>query len=371
MKADAMADPSTDDTALPGVPVLDVRDGGPVMHARRRAVQVAAVREACLGWLPAGGLLARVGDPIVRWWTRRSGSPYVGDIDAIAGATPGRGTWFLHGAYLFGCTALADQGADGPRLRRTLDWPFPGLGSLAEVARQKGVAGDYLNVTWPGFAGVLTAMAPGRFAAVINQAPMRRLTDLSWLRWLDYAINPLRALVRSGREPPEHVLRRAFETCASFDEARLLLQVTPVARPVLFTLIGTRPGEQVVIEREETTARTIEDETLVANAWSAERRGWQSRVCGIGPPVENNRRRRAALAAWIGREDQPFAWAQPPVTNGFTRLTVEMCPASGVLRVAGWEADGRGGATRVTRVLTIGDRSAGEMASDDSARAVA
>jgi hypothetical protein len=357
-----MPNAPTGDAALPGMPVVDVRDGGPVLHARRRAAQVAAVREACLGWLPAGGLLAGIGDPLVRGWMRRSGSPYVADIEAIARATPGRGIWFLHGAYLFGCTALADAGIDGPRLRRTLDWPFPGLGRLAEAAWQKGVAGDYLNVTWPGFAGVLTAMAPGRFAAVINQAPMRRRTNMPWLRWIDYAANPSGALVRSGREPPEHVLRRAFETCATFDDARRLLRVTPVARPVLFTLVGTRPGEHVVIEREETAARTIEDETLVANAWHVARRGWEPRVCGLGPPVENNRRRRAALAAWIGREEEPFAWARPPVTNDFTRLTVEMCPASGLLRAAGWEADGRGGATRVTQVLTLGGRHAGDTA---------
>ena len=59
---------------------------------------------------------------------------------------------------------------------------------LVEVARQRGVAGDFLSVTWPGFAGLLTAVAPGRFAASINQAPMRRRTRVRWLLWLDYAL---------------------------------------------------------------------------------------------------------------------------------------------------------------------------------------
>ena len=101
-------------------------------------------------------------------------SPYAGEIDAVAKALKRPGTWLLHGAYLFGCTALADETTEGPRLRRTLDWPFPGLGRLVEVVRRRGAAGEYLNVTWPGFVGVLTAVAPGRFAASINQAPMRR-----------------------------------------------------------------------------------------------------------------------------------------------------------------------------------------------------
>jgi hypothetical protein len=345
--------PSGPARALPRVPVIDVREGGAVAHARARIVQAQAVRDACLGWLPAGRLLAWPGDPLLRWWLRRSGSRYVGDIDAIARSARGRGVWFLHGAYLFGCTTLADEGMAGPRLRRTLDWPFPGLGRLVEVARQQGAAGDYLNVTWPGFAGVLTAVAPGRFAAAINQAPMRRRTRAAWLRWLDYTLNAVAALARGGREPPEHLLRRAFETCATFEAAHDLLRTAPVARPVIFTLTGTKAGERVVIEREERTARTRRETTVVANAWHDPAPGWEPRVCGTGTPVENNRRRIAALSAWAGRRDGAFAWAQPPVTNDFTRLTVEMCAASGTLRLAGWEADGLGAAALATEVASL------------------
>ncbi|HYD06429.1 MAG TPA: hypothetical protein VEC60_11930, partial [Reyranella sp.] len=199
-----------------------------------RVEQALAVRDACLGWLPFGGLLARLGDPVVKRWMRRT--PYAGEIDAVARAVGRPGIWLLHGAYLFGCTALADETAAGPRLRRTLDWPFPGLGRLVEVARRRSAAGEYLNVTWPGFVGVLTAVAPGRFAASINQAPMRTRTVL----WLDYALNALAGL-RATAMPPEHLLRQVFDTCASFEEARKVLETAPVARPVLFLLVGCRP----------------------------------------------------------------------------------------------------------------------------------
>ena len=154
------------------VPIVDLREGGPPAHAKQRREQALALRAACLGWLPCGGLLARLADPLARWWLRRSASPLVGEIDSIARALRRPGIWLLHGAYAFGCTALADESEDGPVLRRTLDWPFPGLGRLVEVTRQRGAAGEFLSVTWPGFAGVLTAVAPGRFAASINQAPM-------------------------------------------------------------------------------------------------------------------------------------------------------------------------------------------------------
>jgi hypothetical protein len=286
-----------------------------------------AVRDACIGWLPFGGLLARLGDPVVRRWMRRI-SPYASEIDSIATALKRPGIWLLHGAYLLGCTALADETETGPRLRRTLDWPFPGLGRLVEVVRRQGSAGPYLNVTWPGFVGVLTAVAPGRFAASINQAPMRQRTPLPWI---DYALNALLALQATAL-PPEHLLRQVFEACA---------------RPVLFTLVGCKAGERVVIDHDGETARTYRQDTVVANDWQEPRPGWRPRCCGEGTPVENNRSRRAALAAWTGRGSE-VDWVSGPVLNACTRVSVEMSPATGRLVVAGWE-----NATRATDVTVF------------------
>jgi hypothetical protein len=329
------------------VPLIDVRAGGPPSHARQRRRQALALREACLGWLPCGGLLARLADPLARGWLRRSGSPFLDEIEAISRTLGRPGVWLLHSAYAFGCTALADEGPGRPVLRRTLDWPFPGLGRLVEVARQRGPAGEFLNVTWPGFAGALTGVAPGRFAASINQAPMRRRTKPAWLLWLDYALNAATAFLSSGRPPPEHVLRLAFETCASFDEACRLLETAPVARPVLFLVTGCSSGQRALIERDDEGSRTYRDTTVVANAWRDHSNGWQPRVCGEGTPVENNRKRVAAMAAIAGHPAD-LEWAVPPVVNAFTRLVVEMCAASGRLIVAGWEAEGR--VTAVTKI---------------------
>jgi hypothetical protein len=334
---------------VPAVPFVDPSGAAPVT-SRERAL---AVREACLGWLPLGGLLARLADPLVRHWMRRSGTPYLDEIDTVARALGRPGIWLLHGAYLFGCTALADERPEGPRLRRTLDWPFPGLGRLVEVVRRHGTAGDYLNVTWPGFVGVLTAVAPGRFAAAINQAPMRRRTNLTALLWLDYALNALDGLRGSGRLPPEHLLRHVFETATSFDDARRTLETTPVARPVLFVLVGCHQGERVVIERESSCARVYPDDTVIANAWRVLSDGWRPRVCGEGTPAENNHRRTTAMRAWTERDSDDFGWATAPVLNAKTRLTVEMCPAAGTLKVAGWEADGRGSAAPATAFTEI------------------
>jgi len=313
----------------------------PLVTDALRPGPARAVRDACIGWLPLGGLLARLGDPIVRRWMRRTGSPYADEIEANACALKCSGIWLLHGAYLFACTALADETESGPRLRRTLDWPFPGLGRLVEVVRRESKAGPYFNVTWPGFIGVLTAVAAGRFAASINQAPMRQRT----LLWLDYALNAL-AGVRSTALPPEHLLRQVFDTCMTFEQARHLLETTPVARPALFTLVGCTPGERMVIERDGQSTRTYRQDVVVANDWQEQRSGWRPRCPGEGTPVENNRSRRAALATWTGR-GADVDWVSGPVLNACTRVSVEMLPATGELVVAGWEDSAR--ATEVTR----------------------
>ena len=70
---------------------------------------------------------------------------------------------------------------------------------------------------------------------------------------------------------------------------------------------------------------------------------------------QRNRRRREQIAAWpgdIGRGE--FDWVTPPVLNANTRLAVEMCPATGVLRAVGYEmAAGNELPQRVTRICEL------------------
>src|SRR5262249_34860089 len=204
----------------------------------------------CLGWFPSlAAPMVPAMDSLARRWLLRSRSPYVADIEAIAAALGFPGIWLLNGSYQWGCTALAREDGGVPWLVRTLDWPFPGLGRHAEVARMRGPAGEFFSVTWPGYVGVLTAMAPRRFAASINQAPLWRRTAHPWLRFYDIAANAVNTWRRIRHIPPDQLLRQAFEECATFEEARRLLETTPIARPVIYTLAGSRAGERCVIER--------------------------------------------------------------------------------------------------------------------------
>src|SRR6185503_2298609 len=154
--------------------------------AREAPARARSLRDECVAWLPGIAAAALpVVDAITRRWLARSCSPYVCEIAAIATELDGPGIWFLNGCYQWGCTSLAREQSGAPWLARTLDWPFPGLGRHLEVARMRGPAGDFENVTWPGYVGALTASAPGRFAAAINQAPLWRRTRHPWLRPCD------------------------------------------------------------------------------------------------------------------------------------------------------------------------------------------
>src|SRR5262249_57107967 len=122
---------------------------------------------------------------------------------------------------------------------------FRGLGREAEGAPRRGGAGAFFSVTWPGYVGVLTAMAPGRFAASINQAPLWRRTRHPWLRLFDLAANGLNTWRNIRHIPPDQLLRAACVGGADFAEARRRLEPQPVARPDTYTPAGTRPGEPV------------------------------------------------------------------------------------------------------------------------------
>jgi len=323
---------------LPSIPLVDVRRGGPPEHARLRRAAMLELRDACLSLVPGPlkGVVKPL-DTISSSWLRRSPSPYIRELEEIAAIAGRPGVWLVNASYEWGCTTRVEA-AGAPTLWRTLDWPFRGLGRHVEVALQEGPAGPFYNVTWPGAAGALTALAPGRFAAAINQAPLFRRSRAAALLPADILLNGLAAWRQSDRWPAAHLLRHAFETCRSFDEAVALLECTPVAKPVLFSLAGVRPGEGCLIERTETDAAIHRGSLAVANDWHAagtwRSRSWIDRGIVVRG-IANSDERCALLTSRPFAE--PFEWLEAPVVNPMTRLAVEASPAEGTLRVVGYE----------------------------------
>jgi hypothetical protein len=330
---------------LSDIPLVDIREGGTLRQAQASAARARALRDDCLSFFPRPVAAALpMLDTLARRWLSRSQSPYVREIEGIAAALGFSGVWFLNGSYSWGCTTMSRDEDGEPWLVRTLDWPFPGLGRHVEIAHKWGQAGEFYSVTWPGYVGTLTAMAPGRFGAAINQAPLWRRTRHPWLRPYDLAANAAKTW-RIHNMPPDQLLRQVFETCQDFAAARAMLERTPVARPVIYSLAGTRPAERCVIERTEEDFETRETATVAANDWHSCREPWEARVggdlvltCRYEEAGENSRCRRETMERFAGSlMQEPFGWLAEPVNNRFTRLAVEMCPARGLLRVMGLE----------------------------------
>jgi hypothetical protein len=194
------------------------------------------------------------------------------------------------------------------------------------VSRQTGAAGVWFNVTWPGFVGAATALAPGRFVGALNQAPraphgLARIGSWalgSWQGW------------RNGRVPPAQLLRRVFDTSATFEDAVRVLTETPISQPAIFTLAGAEPARGVVIERLETAAQVHRAPVCVTNRWLAS--GLIGRVRSVHgrDQLDMMRGRMAASADGI-------AWLATPMLGDATRLAVTANAATGQLTVQGFE----------------------------------
>ena len=310
---------------LPAIPVIDARSGGPPAAAKAAAPRMQALLRQARR-LVSPPLLA-LADKAARYWLTRTGNPYLGEIDAIAAQAGRPGAYALNTSYEWCCTCgVGDDPGGGVRLLRVLDWRQPGLGRALIVAWHRGPAGDFANITWPGFVGVVTAMAPGRFAVALNQPPM-----MSWglTPPLDWLIGRIRVW-RSRALPPVHLLRQVCETCANYDEARQRLSETELCLPALFTLAGTKSGEGCAIERSPGDAVRRDMPVAVGNHWiSAGRRG---RPRGAQSP-ERAAQMNAALAG-------NGSWLESPIINRHTRLVATINPARGHLTLQGWEKDG-------------------------------
>jgi len=320
---------------LPEIPIFDIGDGGPIALFEadpNRAADIIRLGQEQYGQKVISGL-----DELSRLWSSYAGNVHNTEIASIANKLP-RGVWFMNLCLEWGCTSgvMEDPTAPGMRLLRTLDWPFHGLGRNLVIARQTGPAGEFYNLTWPAFAGVVQAMAPGRFAVALNQAPLvRRLTLPVSVDWLCNKIKTF-----AGRRiPPGHLLRRVIENCRTYNEALDVLTRTPIALPAIFSLVGTERGEGCVIERLERRAAVLEAPAAAANHWFG-----KEFKPGKARGIESYRRHRL-MNGYTVSHVSGFDWLTYPVVNKDTRLAMSANPKAGELFVMGFEADGP--ATRV------------------------
>lgn len=139
--------------------------------------------------------------------------------------------------FVLGCTAFAVDTERGPLHARNLDW-WTEMGLLSNttlVADFQGAApGPFQVVSWPGFTGALSGLAPGRFALTLNAVLSNDPPALAM--------------------PITYLIRQVFETADTFAEAVERLASTEIVSDCLLLVTGTQPGEMVVIERTPTRA---------------------------------------------------------------------------------------------------------------------
>ena len=272
-------------------------------------------------------------DRLSHSWLARQASPYLEEIRQVALAVGRPGAYFLNTIYEWACSTSAapDPGGEGVRMIRVLDWGLSGIGGHAVIARHETAHGAFFNATWPGYAGVVTGMAPGRFSAAINQGP--RMPVLG-LRLLDEIVTHLRVLRSRGVVPAAHLLRRTFEEAADFAAAVAMLadETVAVAMPALFTVAGVEAEEFCVIEawgRERRVHRGGGAARVlgVANQWlSPGLRGRaRNRAVTTGAPTtpeENNAVRRATICRLQAGTFQGAADLPEPVINSDTVMVV-------------------------------------------------
>jgi hypothetical protein len=314
---------------LPTIPLVDLGGDWPLEALERERARVEALLDAGAGRMPTAAI--RIADAVSRRWLARHRSPQLSEIDRIAASLGRPGAHYLNVSYESGCTTAAAHAPDGAGLRllRVLDWPDPGLGRHVMAMRMTSTVGRWVALGWPGYCGVLQALAPGRFAAALNQAPLEGPSGLYALDWI-----AARAKVWGRPHPTAAwLLRQAFETAPDFAHAKAMLRDSPIAAGAIFTLVGVNAGESCVIERRPDDAHVIEGAEAAVNAWRSP--GWRGRARG-----EANAERLEAIGGAEGSLDATFPWLRPPILNDTTRLVFVADPQSGAFIAQGWEADG-------------------------------
>lgn len=318
----------SDPTPLAAIPVQDCGSGFPLDTLRAHRDRAHALLDLATHRVPPSAL--RQLDRVSRAWLEKWNNAHLGEIEAVAELLDRPGAYFFSVNYEWGCTCRAAPSPDqtSARLIRVLDWKTPGLGRNLIAARVTAPAGRYLTLTWPGYTGVLSAVAPQRFSVALNQAPMRKATGFYYLDW---AVNR-RRVWRMPHPTPSHLLRTVCDGAYSFAEARAMLRDGPISTPAIFTLAGLSAGETVVIERTETEARVHDGPNVAANHWQAA--GW------IGHPRGGDSAGRAAMLHGVAPQlSADFGWLRFPVLNPRTRLVMVSDAALSRVVAQGFEAE--------------------------------
>jgi hypothetical protein len=324
---------------LPEISVLTDADTPLALFEKQRGL-AHKLADVCRKIIP--GFLLRYVALKSEEWLDRAKPPYREELDKIA-QDMGKEAYALNLSYEWGCTTTAfnDAARGGVTMYRTLDWPIKGMGDKLVVAKHHGPAGDYWNIAYPGFVGVLNGVAKGRFTVAINSAPIPR-SDWGFIG--DYLLSK-RDNLRHDGIPAAFLLRKVFEECVDYQAAVKMLSETPLMAPSIFTVAGINDDEHCVIERMHDQAiihnGLKEGFVCATNGWINDR--WPAHDRPTSP-----RKRRAEMIADMGTYKGDFDWLDGAILNSRTRLAFEANARDGTLTLMGVE--GKKPATQILKL---------------------
>ncbi|HKB05717.1 MAG TPA: C45 family autoproteolytic acyltransferase/hydrolase [Gemmataceae bacterium] len=131
-----------------------------------------------------------------------------------------------------GCSTVAVPTPDGPVIARNMDWwPEEPLARASYVIRcTEGDDWRFSSAGFPGAVGVVTGLSSRGFAVILN------------------AVTTTDPVCKTGYPVLLH-LRRVMEDAADFDDALAMLSRQKLTTPALFTLVGSKNDQRVVVER--------------------------------------------------------------------------------------------------------------------------
>lgn len=308
------------------IPVLETGPGFPIETLQLAEQRAHRLLDLATQGVPRTALKAL--DAVSRRWLVKWNNAHLEEIDAIAQTLDRPGAYFLSVNYEWACTCRVAPSPDNKsaRLIRVLDWRTNGLGENICAARVEGAAGSFVTMTWPGYTGVLQAMAPGRFSVALNQAPMPKPVGVFLMDW---AANRKRVW-QSPHQTASHLLRDVCEQAKDFAQAKDMLSNESIAAPAIYSLAGVQTDEMCVIERKESEAVVHEGSSVAANHWCCE--DWTGHERGV-----DSRGRHDSMSRVSPEFDENFFWLKTPILNDRTRLAMVADAAQGRLVARGYE----------------------------------
>jgi hypothetical protein len=348
------------------IPLIEVGAHAAADLCRADLARARALIADALSSHPLFPLAARLGDGISRSWLARRANPYRDEIGEVADLIGVPGSYFLNLIYEWACSTSAapDPSGIGARLIRVLDWGLSGLGRHVVIAHHAPPVGPFYSATWPGYAGVLTAMAPSRFAVAINQAPR---IPISGAVIVDEIIAHWRMLCRGGTLPASHLLRQICETAPDFVSAIAGLsdRAVDLAVPAIFTVAGIAAEETCIIEAIGCERRVHYPDAAgivgVANDWLSPDLPGKPRVHAAAwskdmTPAANNRMRRSAICALQTGRFAGTSDLAEPVLNDHTVIVAAMNARRGEMIVEALDPPAQGRLPAVVATRRIGPK---------------